>query len=95
MDIFIFSETNDFSQFIDSDKTLAFADILLLIYQLGQLDNSHSHIEKQLSQYLRYTLFTTATYSYLQNTIFKTFSKNASSFFVTYHKETYINTLLS
>ena len=58
----ILSEIGDFSNFDSPDKILAFAGLSPSTYQSGKLDNVHSHMEKRGSRYLRYALFTAATY---------------------------------
>ena len=58
----ILSEIGDFSNFDSPDKILAFAGLSPSTYQSGKLDNAHSHMEKRGSRYLRYALFTAATY---------------------------------
>ena len=58
----ILSEIGDFSNFDSPDKILAFAGFSPSTYQSGKLDNAYSHMEKRGSKYLRYALFTAATY---------------------------------
>ena len=50
-------EIGDFSRFTDADKILAYAGMSPSTYQSGQLQSSHSHMEKRGSRYLRYALF--------------------------------------
>ncbi len=57
MGAMIIAEIGDFSRFDSPDKILAFAGLSPSTYQSGQLDSSHSHIEKRGSRYLRYALF--------------------------------------
>lgn len=58
----IIAEIGDFSRFDSSDKTLAYARMSPSTYQLGQLDNCYSHMEKRGSHYLRYALYNAIKY---------------------------------
>lgn len=58
----ILSEIGDFSDFDSPDKILAFAGLSPSTYQSGKLDNAYSHMEKRGSRYLRYALYTAASY---------------------------------
>ena len=58
----ILSEICDCSTFDSPEQILAFAGLSPSTYQSGKLDNAHSHMEKRGSRYLRYALFTAATY---------------------------------
>jgi hypothetical protein len=58
----ILSEIGDFSNFDSPDKILAFAGFSPSTYQSGKLDNTHSHMEKRGSKYLRYALYNAAIY---------------------------------
>ena len=57
MGAMIIAEIGDFARFDSPDKILAFAGLSPSTYQSGQLDNSHSRMEKRGSRYLRYALF--------------------------------------
>lgn len=57
MGAMIIAEIGDFDRFSSPDKILAYAGLSPSIYQSGQLDSSHSHMEKRGSKYLRYALF--------------------------------------
>ncbi len=62
MGAMIVAEIGDFSRFENPDKLLAFAGMSPSTYQSGQLDNSHSRMEKRGSKYLRYALFNATVY---------------------------------
>ncbi|HAE61947.1 MAG TPA: IS110 family transposase, partial [Eubacteriaceae bacterium] len=57
MGAMIIAEIGDFNRFDSPDKILAFAGLSPSTYQSGQLESSHSHMEKRGSRYLRYALF--------------------------------------
>lgn len=57
MGAMILAEIGDFSRFDNADKILAYAGLSPSTYQSGQLDSSHSRMEKRGSRYLRYALF--------------------------------------
>ena len=57
MGAMILAEVGDFSRFDNADKILAYAGLSPSTYQSGQLDSSHSHMEKRGSRYLRYAIF--------------------------------------
>ena len=57
MGAMILAEVGDFERFDNADKILAYAGLSPSMYQSGQLDSSHSHMEKRGSRYLRYALF--------------------------------------
>lgn len=57
MGAMIIAEIGDFNRFSSPDKILAYAGLSPSTYQSGQLDSSHSHMEKRGSRYLRYALF--------------------------------------
>ena len=57
MGAMILAEVGDFERFDNADKILAYAGLSPSTYQSGQLDSSHSHMEKRGSRYLRYALF--------------------------------------
>lgn len=57
MGAMIISEIGSFSNFDSPDKILAFAGLSPSIYQSGNFNSSHSHMEKRGSKYLRYALF--------------------------------------
>lgn len=57
MGAMIIAEIGDFDRFDSSDKILAFAGLSPSTYQSGQLESSHSRMEKRGSRYLRYALF--------------------------------------
>lgn len=69
----ILAEIGDFSRFDSPDKILAFAGLSPSTYQSGQLTNSHSHMEKRGSRYLRYALFNAARYVCLWDPTFKSY----------------------
>jgi len=58
----IIAEIGDFSRFDFPDKILAYAGLSPSTYQSGQLESSHSHMEKRGSRYLRYALFNAAKF---------------------------------
>ena len=58
----ILAEIGDFDRFDSPDKILAYAGLSPSTYQSGQLDSSHSHMEKRGSKYLRYALFNATKY---------------------------------
>ena len=60
MGAMILAEIGDFSRFSSPDQILAFAGFSPSTYQSGQITNSHPHIEKRGSRYLRYALFNAA-----------------------------------
>ena len=62
MGAMILAEIGDFSRFDSADKILAYAGMSPSTYQSGQLDNSHSHMEKRGSRYLRYALYNATKY---------------------------------
>ena len=62
MGAMIIAKIGDFNQFDSPDKILAFAVMSPSTYQSGQLDNSHSRMEKRGSKYFRYALFNATTY---------------------------------
>ncbi len=62
MGAMIIAEIGDFSEFDSPDKLLAYAGLSPSTYQSGQLNNSHSRMEKRGSKYLRYALFNAAAY---------------------------------
>lgn len=57
MGAMIIAEIGDFSKFDSPDKILAYAGLSPSTYQSGQLQSSHSKMEKRGSRYLRYALF--------------------------------------
>ena len=73
MGAMIIAEIGDFSRFDSPDKILAYAGMSPSTYQSGQLDNSHSHMEKRGSRYLRYALYNAATYVCLWDPTFKAY----------------------
>lgn len=62
MGAMILAEIGDFSRFDSPDKILAYAGLAPSTYQSGQLESSHSHMEKRGSRYLRYALFNAAKF---------------------------------
>jgi transposase len=58
----IIAEIGDFNRFDSPDKILAYAGLSPSTYQSGQLESSHSHMEKRGSRYLRYALFNAAKF---------------------------------
>ena len=69
----IIAEIGDFSQFDSPDKILAYAGMSPSTYQSGQLDNSHSRMEKRGSRYLRYALYNATAYVCLWDPTFKAY----------------------
>ena len=57
MGAMIIAEIGDFNRFDSADRLLAYAGMSPSTYQSGQLDGSHSHMEKRGSRYLRYALY--------------------------------------
>ncbi len=62
MGAMILAEIGDFSRFDSPDKILAYAGMSPSTYQSGQLESSHSHMEKRGSRYLRYALYNATKY---------------------------------
>lgn len=62
MGAMILAEIGDFARFDSPDKILAYAGLSPSTYQSGQLNNSHAHMEKRGSRYLRYALFNATKY---------------------------------
>jgi len=62
MGAMILAEVGDFERFDSADKILAYAGLSPSTYQSGQLESSHSHMEKRGSRYLRYALFNAAKF---------------------------------
>ena len=62
MGAMIIAEIGDFSRFDSPDKILAYAGLSPSTYQSGQLESSHSRMEKRGSRYLRYALFNATKY---------------------------------
>ena len=62
MGAMILAEIGDFSRFDSPDKILAYAGLSPSTYQSGQLESSHSHMEKRGSRDLRYALFNAAKF---------------------------------
>ena len=62
MGAMIIAEIGDFSNFDSPDKILAYAGLSPSTYQSGQLNSSHSRMEKRGSRYLRYALFNATKY---------------------------------
>ena len=62
MGAMILAEIGDFDRFDTPDKILAYAGLSPSTYQSGQLNNSHSRMEKRGSRYLRYALYNAAKY---------------------------------
>ncbi len=62
MGAMIIAEIGDFSKFDSPDKILAYAGLSPTTYQSGQLDSSHSRMEKRGSRYLRYALYNATKY---------------------------------
>jgi len=62
MGAMILAEVGDFSNFESADKILAYAGLSPSTYQSGQIQNSHSHMEKRGSKYLRYAIFNATKY---------------------------------
>lgn len=62
MGAMIIAEIGDFGRFDSSDKILAYAGLSPSTYQSGQLESSHSRMEKRGSRYLRYALFNSAKF---------------------------------
>ncbi len=70
MGAMILAEIGDFAKFDSPDKILAFAGLSPSTYQSGKMDNSHSHMEKRGSRYLRFALFNAAKYVCIWDPIF-------------------------
>ncbi len=70
MGAMIIAEIGDFSRFDSPDKILAYAGISPSTYQSGQLESSHSHMEKRGSRYLRYALLNATKFVYLWDPMF-------------------------
>jgi len=62
MGAMIIAEIGDFSRFDNADKILAYAGLSPSTYQSGQVESSHSRMEKRGSRYLRYALFNAARF---------------------------------
>jgi len=70
MGAMILAEIGDFAKFDSPDKILAFAGLSPSTYQSGKMENSHSHMEKRGSRYLRFALFNAAKYVCIWDPIF-------------------------
>ena len=73
MGAMIIAEIGDFSRFDSPDKILAYAGLSPTTYQSGQLDSSHSRMEKRGSRYLRYALFNATKYVCLWDPTFASY----------------------
>ena len=73
MGAMIIAEIGDFSRFDFPDKILAYAGLSPTTYQSGQLDSSHSRMEKRGSRYLRYALFNATKYVCLWDPTFASY----------------------
>jgi len=73
MGAMILAEIGDFNRFDSPDKILAYAGLSPTTYQSGQLESSHSKMEKRGSRYLRYALYNSAKYVCLWDDTFKTY----------------------
>ena len=62
MGAMIIAEIGDFDKFDSPDKILAFAGMSPSTYQSGQLQSTHSRMEKRGSRYLRYALYNSTKY---------------------------------
>lgn len=62
MGAMILAEVGDFNRFDSPDKILAYAGMSPSTYQSGQLESSHSRMEKRGSRYLRYALYNATKY---------------------------------
>ena len=62
MGAMILAEIGDFDRFESPDKILAYAGLSPSTYQSGQLNNSHSRMEKRDSRYLQYALYNATRY---------------------------------
>ncbi len=62
MGAMIIAEIGDFNRFDSPDKILAYAGMSPSTYQSGQLESTHSHMEKRGSRYLRYALYNSTRY---------------------------------
>ena len=69
----IIAEIGNFNRFDSPDKILAYAGMSPSTYQSGQLDNSHSRMEKRGSRYLRYALYNATIYVCLWDPTFKAY----------------------
>lgn len=56
------AEIGDFFRFDSTNKILEYAGASSSTFQSGQLESSHSHMEKRGSRYLRFALINTAKY---------------------------------
>lgn len=79
MGAMIIAEIGDFRQFDSPDKILAYAGLSPSTYQSGQLDNSHSRMEKRGSRYLRYALYNATVYVCLWDPTFKAYLEKKRS----------------
>ena len=79
MGAMILAEIGDFDRFDTPDKILAYAGLSPSTYQSGQLNNSHSRMEKRGSRYLRYALYNATKYVCHWNPVFNAYlSKKVS-----------------
>lgn len=62
MEAMIIAEVGNFSRFVSTDNILAYTRMSPSTYQLGQLLNGYSHMERRGSRYLRYALYNAAKY---------------------------------
>ncbi|MEG0579831.1 MAG: IS110 family transposase [Niameybacter sp.] len=73
MGAMIIAEIGDFSRFDSPDKILAYAGLSPTTYQSGQLNSSHSRMEKRGSRYLRYALYNATKYVFKIESTFSTY----------------------
>lgn len=73
MGAMIIAEIGDFSRFDSPDKILAYAGLSPTTYQSGQLNSSHSRMEKRGSRYLRYALYNATKYVCHWDSTFSTY----------------------
>lgn len=73
MSAMIIAEIGDFKKFDSADKIHAYAGLSPTTYQSGQLDSSHSRMEKRGSKYLRYALFNATVYVCTWDPAFNTY----------------------
>ena len=73
MGAMILAEIGDISRFSSPDKLLAYTGLSPSTYQSGQMNSSHSRMEKRGSRYLRFALYNATKCVCLWNPIFATY----------------------
>lgn len=71
MGAMIIAEIGDISRFASPDKLLAYAGLSPSVYQSGQFNSCHAHMEKRGSRYLRYALFNAAKFVCIWDPVFR------------------------